>query len=434
MSRTTIQPAYLTALLAGECARETSFALAWLSALRGEAVDRVGALTVPTTREEDWRFTDMSAVGKLAYQPVRSTPQIAATEIAECMLPDMAARLVFVDGCYAPQLSFNRSAMVVENLASAAVNRRAEIEPHLARLAGIHDRVFAALNTAYLHDGAVVIVPRSAPAPQAVHVIHLATRPSTASYPRCLLIAEAGSAVTLVEEFRARTNEAYLVDAVTEISVAADASVHHVRVQGDSHAAFHIAACAAVLARGSRYHSVSIAHGAALSRCDLDVRVSAPGAECSIDGLAIVGGSRLADTHSSIDHQQPDGVSRQLHKCIVDASARAVFNGKIMVRPGAQHTDSAQSSRNLLMSPSARVDTKPQLEIFADDVKCAHGATVGQLDAEEVFYLQSRGLSEAAARDLLTYAFGAEIVQRIPVAALRKRLERLLLERHRLKS
>jgi Fe-S cluster assembly protein SufD len=200
-----------------------------------------------------------------------------------------------------------------------------------------------------------------------------------------------------------------------------------VRVQRENGAAIHIANCAVSLARASRYQSVSVALGARISRYNLNVLQTAEGAECAIDGLALITDRQLADSHTCIDHARPHGVSRQLHKCIVDGAAHAVFNGKIMVRPGAQRTDSSQSSRNLLLTAKARVDTKPQLEIFADDVKCAHGATVGQLDAEEVFYLRSRGLSDAAARNLLTYAFGAEIIDRIPVATLKRRLERIVL-------
>jgi Fe-S cluster assembly protein SufD len=200
-----------------------------------------------------------------------------------------------------------------------------------------------------------------------------------------------------------------------------------VRVQRDGAEAFHFANCAVSLAHASRYHSVSVALGARISRHNLVAVLAAEGAECTIDGLALIGGQQLADTHTLIDHAVPQGTSRQLHKCIVDGAARAVFNGNIMVRAGAQRTDSAQSSRNLLLSGRARVDTKPQLEIFADDVKCAHGATVGQLDVDEVFYLKSRGLSDTAARNLLTYAFGAEVIERISVASLRDRLEQAVM-------
>ncbi|MCZ7565710.1 MAG: Fe-S cluster assembly protein SufD [Burkholderiales bacterium] len=224
------------------------------------------------------------------------------------------------------------------------------------------------------------------------------------------------------------------MNAVTELVAAENASLGHVRVQRESEQAFHIATSVASLARDARYDAQSIAIGARISRLDHGVRQGGEGVDCRIDGLALVGGRQLADTHSFIDHAHAQGRSRQLHKCVVDAAAHAVFNGRILVRKGAQLTDSAQSSRNLLLTPRAHVDTKPQLEIHADDVKCAHGATVGQLDPEHVFYLRSRGLSEIAARNLLTYAFAAEVVERIPVASLRGWLEAQVVERTRAKE
>jgi Fe-S cluster assembly protein SufD len=235
--------------------------------------------------------------------------------------------------------------------------------------------------------------------------------------------------MTLVEDYVAlqdAARQAYLVNPVTELVLADQAQVTHVRVQRDGLQAFHIANGAVTVGRNAHYQSVSVAMGAQLSRYNLSVTL-AEGAECAVDGLALVGGKQLADTHSFVDHAQPHATSRQLHKCIVDGSARAVFNGRVMVRPGAQHTDSRQSSRNLLLSGRAQVDTQPQLEIFADDVKCTHGATIGQLDAEEVFYLQSRGLSDSVARQLLTYAFGAEILDRIPVPSLKHQLQQYML-------
>ena len=191
--------------------------------------------------------------------------------------------------------------------------------------------------------------------------------------------------------------------------------------------AFHLANCAVSLAHASNYQSTSISLGSQISRYNLNVRLTDEAAECVVDGLTLISDRQLADTHTCIDHIKPNGTSRQLHKCIVDDAAHAVFNGKIIVHPHAQQTNSSQSSRNLLLSKMAQVDTKPQLEIFADDVKCAHGATVGQLDQEEIFYLESRGLSEKAARNLLTYAFGAEIISRIPVTSLRQQLEQAVL-------
>jgi len=419
-----VSTGYLDSLLQGQ---PSASSLTWLNQLRAHAVERVGALTVPTTRDEDWRFTDISPLTKLSFQPVQDPPQLAPATVEQWAIAEASARLVFVDGIYAPQHSFNRAGITVENLASGVTRHDAAVQAHLGRHAGFERNAFAALNTAFLHDGALIVVPRDMALAAPVHLLFIATRRHAASYPRCLLIAEAGSAVTLVEDFVALQNEAYFTNAVTEMTLDGNAAVHHVRVQREGAEAFHFANCAASLAHASRYHSVSVALGARISRHNLGVLLAAEGAECSIDGLALIGGRQLADTHTLIDHAMPQGLSRQLHKCIVDGAARAVFNGNIMVRAGAQRTDSSQSSRNLLLSGKARVDTKPQLEIFADDVKCAHGATVGQLDVDEVFYLNSRGLSDTAARNLLTYAFGAEVIERIGVASLRNRLEQAVL-------
>jgi Fe-S cluster assembly protein SufD len=332
-----------------------------------------------------------------------------------------------VDGVYAPEYSFNTAGLTVENLAAGVMTHGAAIEPHLSRYAEFERNAFTALNTAFLHDGALIVVPRNVAVAAPVHLLFIATQKQTASYPRCLVIAESGSTITIVEDFVALQNDAYFTNAVTEMALANNAHVKHIRVQRDSGEAFHIANCAVSLGRASRYQSVSVALGARISRYNLNVLEAAEGAECTIDGLALIDGQQLADTHTLIDHASPHGVSRQLHKCIVDGAAHAVFNGKIMVRKGAQHTDSSQSSRNLLLSGKARIDTKPQLEIFADDVKCAHGATVGELDADEVFYLKSRGLSDVAARNLLTYAFAAEVIERIAVASVKNRLEQAVL-------
>ena len=404
--------------------------LAWLNKLRAEAVDRVGVLTVPTIRDEEWRFTDLSPLTKLSFQPARMPVGLKAADVERFRIAEATTRLVFVDGVHAPELSSVApdGGVVVANLSIGGAAHAAAIEPHLGRHVEFRDSVFAALNTAFLHDGALVVVPRDVSVVAPVHLLFIATQQSAASYPRCLLVAESGSAVTVVEDYVALQPETYFTNAVTEIAVGDGAHVDHIRVQRDSGQAFHIANCAVSLANASRYRSVSVALGARISRYDLNVLHTAEGAECTIDGLALIGERQLADTHTCIDHAKPHGVSRQLHKCIAGGAAHAVFNGKIIVRPDAQRTNSSQSSRNLLLTPKAHVDTKPQLEIFADDVKCAHGATVGQLDNEAVFYLTSRGLSDAAARNLLTYAFGAEIVDRIPVASLKLWLERAVLE------
>jgi Fe-S cluster assembly protein SufD len=420
---------YLESLLAGQPGLAAS-PWAWLNKLRAEAVDRVGVLTVPTMRDEEWRFTDLSALTKLSFQPVRMAVGLKAVDVERFRIEEATTRLVFVDGVHAPELSTvtRDSSVVVADLATAGAGHAAVIGLHLGRHAEFHDNVFAALNTAFLRDGALVVLPRDVSTAAPVHLLFIVTQEGAVSYPRCLVVAESGSAVTVVEDYVALQAETYFTNTVTEIALGERAHVDHIRVQRDSRQAFHIANCAVSLATASRYRSVSVALGARISRYDLNVLHTAEGAECTIDGLALIGGRQLADTHTCIDHAKPHGVSRQLHKCIAGGAAHAVFNGKIIVRPDAQRTNSSQSSRNLLLTPKAHVDTKPQLEIFADDVKCAHGATVGQLDSEAVFYLTSRGVSEAAARNLLTYAFGAEIIDRIPVTSLKLWLERAVLE------
>lgn len=419
---------YLETLLAGQPQLPAS-PLAWINALRAEAVDRLDVLTLPTLRDEAWRFTDISPLTRLSFQPVRSATRLQAADIEHFYLDEASNRLVFVDGVYVPQLSSMVTAggVVLANLPAAIAADTSAIEAHLGRHATFRGDVFAALNTAFLHHAAVIVVPRDVALAAPVHLLFIATQTEVASYPRCLLVAESGSSVTLIEDYVALQDEAYFINPVTEIALADQAHVKHIRVQRDSGKAFHIANCAVSLGRSSNYQSVSVALGAQISRYNLDLMV-AEGATCAVDGLALIADSQLADTHTCIDHAQPHGVSRQLHKCIVGGSAHAVFNGKVMVRQGAQRTDSVQSSRNLLLTGKAHVDTKPQLEIFADDVKCVHGASIGQLDSEEVFYLNSRGLSDSVARSLLTYAFGAEIIDRIPIASLKHRLEQRVLE------
>jgi len=435
---------YLTDLLAGHAqppvspASPVSKKPAWLKALRAEATERVGVLKMPIPHDEAWRFTDISALTRQSFHPLRTPTSLQARDIERFHIDEATTRLVFVDGVHAPQLSSvdvgvggagpGGAAIVVGNLASAIATDGSTVQAHLGRHAAFHDQPFAALNSAFLHDAAVIIVPRDTSAATPVHLLFIATQPQLAAHPRTLLVAGPGSAVTLIEDYVALHEGAYFTNSVVEVALGANAAVEHVRVQRESVQAFHIASCAVSLAHASRYHSVSVALGARISRVELDVRQTDEATECSLDGLALIGERQLADTHTFIDHAKPHGVSRQLHKTIVDGAAHAVFSGKVMVRPGAQRTDSAQSSRNLLLSAKALVDTLPQLEIFADDVKCRHGATVGQLDSEEVFYLRSRGLSEAAARNLLTYAFGAEVIDRIPVASLRRHLERSVLE------
>ncbi len=406
-------------------------ALPWLNQLRLEAIDHVGTKNLPTTRDEEWRFTDISPLSKLPYQPAPQASKLQAIDIEDFYIDEATTRLVFVDGHYESALSNIPESVniTVGNMSELAETHAETIQAHLGQHAQSQDSVFTALNTAFLHDGALIILPRNTVCDTPIHLLFVATQQETTNYPRCLLIGEPSSQATVIEDYVTHQDASYITNAITEISLAENAHIHHARVQRENNAAYHIARCVVSLAHASHYQSISVALGARISRYDLNVKLTDETSECKIDGLALIAGEQLADTHTRIDHLKPHGTSHQQHKCIVDDAAHAVFNGKIMVHPKAQLTNSTQSSRNLLLTDRAHVDTKPQLEIFADDVKCAHGATVGQLDNEEIFYLKSRGLSESSARDLLTYAFAAEIIDRISVPSLKQKLEQTVLKR-----
>jgi Fe-S cluster assembly protein SufD len=428
MSTVTARHPYIEALLKGyEAPRGGA---SWLNERRAHALERANSLTVPTTRDEEWRFTDISPLTRVPFRLATASTLPPMADVARFVAPEATARLTFVDGVFAPELSATAGlpyGVVVSPLVAALETHAAVIEPHLARHAGFEHEVFAALNTAHLRDGAFVWIARNQKCPTPVQILHLSTRHDAAAYPRCLAVVEAGAECTLIEDYASVGEAIYFSDAVTEIVAGEGANVRHVRVQREAPGAFHIGHCAVAVAKDARYSSYSVTLGARLSRLDLNVRQQGEGADVQMDGLALISGRQLADTHTLMDHARPHGRCRQLHKCIVGGAAHAVFNGKISVRPGSQLTDASQQSRNLLLSDKAHVDTKPQLEILADDVKCAHGAAVGRLDPEQLFYLRSRGLPEPQARNLLTYAFAAEVLDRIPVPSLVESLEQTVL-------
>jgi len=430
VTTTAVHP-YVASLLAGSAAVPKSPA-AWLDARRAAALERANALSVPTTRDEEWRFTDLTPLTRLQFQPVNAAANVSAADIAAYAVAEAAVRLVFVDGIPVPALSQAvqlPAGITVELLADALKKHGALIEPHLAQLSKNDNDLFSALNTAFLQHGVFIHAAKNSVLQAPIHLLFVATRKGVAAYPRCLVLADAGSEVAVIEDYVALGEEDCLTNAVTEIAVAPDASVRHIKLQRENGRAFHIGNCAVTLAKDARYLSHAVTFGARLSRNNLSVTQTGEGAHAQIDGIALIGGRQLADTHTLMDHTQPNGTCEQSHKTIVGGAGHAVFNGKVFVREGAQLTNSSQQSRNLLLSDKAHVDTKPQLEIFADDVKCAHGATVGQLDADHLFYLKSRGLPEAQARNLLTYAFGAEIIDRIPVPSLVAQLEKYVMAR-----
>ena len=404
---------------------------ALLQELRDRASLWVNKLTIPTKRDEEWRFTDLSPLLKVNFQQPQIKVDLAESAIANFILPEAPIRLVFVNGTYAPQLSAVADlpeGLVVSNLAQLPVTHRSKVGQYLAQKEGATE-VFTVLNTAGLTDAAVVWVAKNTVVEAPIHLLFLsvADESATITQPRCLVVAESGSAVTLIEEYTNTDEQGlYFSNAVTEIFVEQNAGVSHTRVQREGKAAFHIGKSAIAQARDSRYTCNAISLGAKLSRHNLEVLQTGEQTETTLNGLTVIAGEQLADTHSLIAYTKPYGTSNQLHKCIVADKGHAVFNGKVFVPQAAQLTNAGQLNRNLLLSPKARVDTKPQLEITADNVKCSHGATVGQLEADEVFYLQSRGLNQADARKLLIDAFAAEILNQLPVASLSQQLSKLV--------
>ncbi|MBD2596506.1 Fe-S cluster assembly protein SufD [Nostoc spongiaeforme FACHB-130] len=394
-----------------------------LEELRQQAANWVRHSTIPTTREEEWRFTDLSDLRGVEFQkaqPVNNVEKLNVTSLTD-------NRLVFVNGVYAPELSAVNlpDGILVGNLTGLTVAGD-RIRKYLAQAEGALE-VFTALNTAGLTDAAVVWVGKNVVVDTPIHLLFISVAGETAtiSQPRCLVVAETGSQVTLVEEFTNRRgaegaeDKSYFTNAVTEVWIGENAEVSHTRVELEGAEAFHIGKTAVNQARYSRYTCNAFSLGAKLSRHNLEILQTGEQTETTLNGLAMISGKQVADTHSAIALNYPYGKSEQLHKCIVGDRAHAIFNGKVFVPKPAQLTDAAQLNRNLLLSSKARVDTKPQLEITADNVKCAHGATVSQLEDDEIFYLQSRGIDESAARNLLINAFAAEIINKVPLASLR---------------
>ncbi len=420
--------AYLSGLLDKVVASKSE---GWLQDVRESAADWVRQSRLPTTRDEEWRFADLSSLREVQFNVETFLPNITPF-----VLPEANNNcLVFVNGVYAPELSAVSGlpdGVVVSNLANLPAGYHERVRQYLAQASGDRE-VFTALNTAGMTDVAVIWVGKNVVVETPISLLFVAAEEGrTISLPRCLVVAESGSQVTLVEEYTNRRGAeeekegVYFTNAVTEIWVEENAQVSHTRVEQDSAEAFHIGKTAVMQARYSRYTCNAVTLGGKFSRHNLEIFQTGEQTETTLNGLTMIKEKQLADTHSVIALNHPHSVSRQLHKCIVGDRAHGVFNGKVFVPKLAQLTDAAQLNRNLLLSSKARVDTKPQLEITADNVKCAHGATVSQLEDDEIFYLQSRGIDANNARNLLINAFAAEIINKIPISSLRETLTQTL--------
>lgn len=408
----------------------------WIHPIRRAALSCFAELGFPTTRDEEWKYTNIAPIVKIPFKPGKfEINGLTADTIARVTFGELTgSQLVFVNGYYSRELSSLRplpEGVRVGSLAAALDSDPTRVEPYLARYASYQDHALVALNTAFMEDGAFVYVPKGRIVDEPIYLVFVSTADgeATVSYPRNLIVVDNDSQAVIVESYVGSDSDVYFTNAVTEIVVGKHAVIDHYKVQRESEEAFHIATLQAHLERGSNFSSHSIAMGGALVRNDLNTELEGEGIECTLNGFYMVTGRQHVDNHTRVDHLKPHCSSRELYKGILDGKARGVFNGKIYVHKPAQKTDARQTNKNLLLSKDSLINTKPQLEICADDVKCTHGSTIGQLDQDAIFYLRSRGVGLKDARSLLTYAFARDIINRIKIEPVRAWLDDLLVTR-----
>ncbi len=420
-----------------EASRQRSNEPNWLCFAREQSFRLFESLGLPTVQDEEWKYTNVAPIAKSNFRPVTAANDATVTQDALLSFVHNEARdsrLVFVNGILSKELS-SISALPAGIMMSDLDEFEGEsklpsviVERDATRAAN----GFIALNTALFSGGLLLTIPRGLCTEIPIHLLFIAEPEpgvSPAIFPRVIIDAHENSSATIIESFTATGDAAYLTSSVVDVNVRGGARLQHYRVQRESHAGFHVGTTRAELGSQASYEITSINLGAAISRHDVNVTMDHEGAACAVDGLYMVDGSQHTDTHSLIDHRHTRCPTGPLYKGILDGKSRAVFNGKVFVRHGAQQTDAQQTNKNLLLSNEAQVDTKPQLEIFADDVKCAHGAAIGQLEDEEMFYLESRGINPALAKNMLTYGFAEEVIEKIKIDSIKRQLDEAVLNR-----
>ena len=411
----------------------------WLADVRRAGIARFMAAGFPTTRQEEWRFTNVASIARTVFRLATPDDNRGAADVVEQYTfgREAAAEFVFVNGHFHPELSSMRSlppGVTAVSLAEALTSHEDLVRAHLGKYADVEANPFVALNTGNIADGLFLHVRKGVTIEEPVHLLFVSTGSADGldpivSHPRVLVVADANSDLTLVKSF-VGTPGPHWSNPVTEIAAAPDARVSHYKLQHDSGDAFHVSTMQVKLERGAQFVSHAATIGGRLTRNDHNVVLAGQGAAATLNGLVILKGSEHCDNHTLLDHAAPNCPSHELFKHVLDGKSMGVFKGKILVRQAAQKTDSKQSSKALLLSDEATIESMPSLEIYADDVKCTHGSTTGPVDDEQVFYLQSRGVSLQAARHLLTYAFAADVTRRIKVRPVRERLESFLAAQH----
>ena len=425
----------------------------WLQQLREHGMARFEALGYPTTKNEDWHFTSVAPIAERTFR--LAMPESDAKDGGErressrrkgdaanslgIKPADLERfgfgqtdwhRLVFISGVFDESLSsFEEvgASLRIGSLASAIESGNPAVERHLGKIAKFDQHTFTALNTAFMADGALIELANDAVVDRPIHLVFVSGE--GVSHPRNLIIAGRHSRASVIESYVSLRDSEYFTNAVTEIALGEGAHVDHYKLQRESESAFHVGTVQIREERDSQLHSFSFAVGGSLARTNIYTSLDGDAATCTLNGLYLTDGSQHIDNQTSIEHIAPNCPSHEVYKGVLDGRSHGVFNGKVYVHPEAQKTDGKQSNNNLLLSPTARVDTKPQLEIFADDVKCTHGATVGRLDELAMFYLNSRGIGRETARTLLTYAFAADVLETIELEPLKKELEKMVLAR-----
>ena len=406
---------------------------AWLQSLRKSSLESFKSMGFPSMKNEDWHFTNIAPISSREFHPAAEGSPIGPEVLRRIGFGQECHTVVIVNGRVDPRwaLELLPAGLSITSLASEIENESQAVERHFAKLATPESGSFTALNAALAEDGVVIRLAANTVVDTPIHLVFLsdAGAEGAATHPHNLIFADKHSQATVIESYASGGGDIYFTNAVTEVFVAEGARLSHYKLQRESPNAFHVGTLQVHQARGSRYESFSFATGAELSRTNVYTTLAGDAAEAVLNGLYMVDGKQHVDHQTRIEHVAPNCPSHELYKGILDGRSHGVFNGKVYVHPEAQKTDGKQSNNNLLLSAEARVDTKPQLEIFADDVKCTHGATVGRLDDTALFYMRSRGISPSQARRLLTYAFAADVLEKIELEPLKHALEAQVLER-----
>ena len=408
----------------------------WFSKQRQSAFDIFQESGFPNTRVEDWKYTDVKPIAKNTFSNITES-NVASdnNEIDEILIKDLdCVNLVFINGAYSEKYSDIKnisSKIVIKSMADALINDESLLKKHLTKHINQELNSFTALNTAFIQDGAYINISANTNIDKPINITYI-SRDSNhpfATHPRNLIVMGENSNATIIENYVGSGKVNYFTNSVTETVLLQGAVLKHYKIQQEGSSAFHIASLNTSQSKDSRFESHLVSIGGALVRNNINASLNEEGAEIIMNGLYMTEDVQHVDNHTRVDHLKPHTQSHQNYRGVLNGKSRGVFNGKVVVHPQAQKIEAYQNNANLLLSDDAEIDTKPELEIYADDVKCTHGATVGQLDDDMLFYLRSRAVDEKTARSLLTYAFADEVISEINIKEIQNKLERLIIGR-----